>query len=580
MQRMTCRYVRLFSSTITQEDFVDGVRDITSRGRYKIAFRFRNGNLALFALASAAMALVIFLAIEDMAGQVSAGYARLHAINAAQTFNMYTNQDIGFIANAARSQAIRDWFADEADPQKRKNAYDVMMRVVSSLHGSSLYLGIQKTLSEYSIEAECALDDMKPHAHFDPSNPEDVWYFDLIRSGRDYVLNVDTDKRLHKKRVWLNHKVTSPAGELLGAFTAGVPLAWAAEQVFSGYQDSSVRGMVIDGKGIIMMDSTLLGKGDLLLNAPEIPIQTISSNPVFLAAVENHLAKTGANFPLQSNPTVLMLSSSSLGYATIVPIESTDWAIVTLYEPFSLFDPTALLPFGAIMAALLAAFAGASSILSYRLIFRPLGQLILNLSLLKSSQDRIYGIERDDEFGILSNVIHRLLNEAHRDALTGLHNRRSMEQEMQRSMGLLSRSNGMLSVLLIDVDCFKGYNDTYGHEAGDLCLKTIASVLATGTARTDDIVARYGGEEFAVILPNTDKDGACTIAQRLLEAVRERKVPHSASTIANYVTFSLGVTTGIVSHVQDQNAYLRKADEALYAAKQAGRNRYTWLPIQ
>ena len=558
---------------------MDDAQDITLRARNTIAARFRNGNIAIFALVTAAMGLAIFWSIWDMTGQVSADYAKLHAANTAKILSIYTNQDLGFIASAARSSVIQDWFADEEHPQKRKDAHALMMGVVASLHGSNLYIGIHKTLSEYSIEAESTLDEMQPHARLDPANPADVWYFDLMAADTDYVLKADTDKKLYNKHVWLNHKVVSSAGEPLGAFTAGVPLAWAAEQVFSGYQDTTVRGVVIDGKGAIVMDSALLGKGDLLLDAPDMPIQKISSDPAFLAAMANHLSDSHDR--LQSGSfEVIQLASNRLGYATIAHIDSTDWAVVTLYAPFALFNPTKLLPFGAIMAALLASFAVASSILSYRLIFRPLGQLILNLSRIKSAGERIYGLERDDEFGILSNVIHRLLNEAHHDPLTGLHNRRSMEKEMQRVMGILSRAGGAISVLMVDVDCFKGYNDTYGHDAGDMCLKAIASVLATIASRTDDLVVRYGGEEFAIMLPNTDKDGACAIAQKMLEAVRALKMPHSANAAANHVTFSLGVTTGAVNRTQGQNTYLKKADEALYASKQTGRNKYTWLPAQ
>ena len=552
---------------------------IISSGRNKIASRFRNGNIALFAFTSAAMAIAIFWAVQDMTSQVSAGYAKLHAMNAVKTFNSYTNKDIGIIANAARSQVIRDWFADEEHPRKKEDAHAVMVNVVSSLHGTSLYIGIQKTLSEYSIEAELPLDDMKPHATLDPSNPKDVWYFALAGTDKDSVLKVDVDKKLSQNHVWLNHKVLSPAGDLLGAFTAGVPLSWAAEQVFSEFQDSKVRGAVIDGQGIIMMDSTRLGKGDLLQNTPAIPIQDISSDPAFLAALKSHLADAGKQFTQQPTTTVIALPSKRHGYATIAPIESTDWAVVTLYEPFSLFDPTKLLPFAVIMAALLVAFAVASGILSYRLIFRPLGQLILSLSRLRSTEEHIYGLERDDEFGILSSVIHRLLNEAYHDPLTGLYNRRTMEKEMQRIMGILSRSSGILSVLMIDVDCFKKYNDTYGHDAGDMCLKAVASVLAANAARTDDLIVRYGGEEFVVILPNTDKDGACAIAQKLLEAVWERNMPHRTNVAADRVTFSIGAATGALHHAQSQDTYLRKADEALYASKETGRNKYTWIPV-
>ena len=556
---------------------MDEVQDIPAKANHKVAFRFRNGNLAIFALISAAMALATFWATQDMTRQVSADYAKLHAIDAVKTFNIYAGRDIGFIASAAHSTAIQDWFSDEKDPQKRKDAHTVMMNGIASLYGSSLYIGIQKTLSEYSIEARCALEDMQPHARLDPSNPKDIWYFDLMAADKDYVLNVDTDKKTRKKRVWLNHKVVSPTGDVLGAFTAAVPLAWAAEKVFSEYQDAQVRGVVIDGKGMIVMDSDF-GEGEHILDTPETPVRELSSDPAFLAAVERHLTNASLHFLQRSQPTVIELSSKRNAYATIAPIESTDWSVVTLYEPFSLFDPKKLLPFATIMAALLVAFAVTSSILSYRLLFKPLGQLILNLSQLKNPSERIYGLERDDEFGILSNVIFRLLNEANHDPLTGLHNRRAMEKELQRAMDFLSRSNGLLSVLMIDVDCFKGYNDTYGHEAGDTCLKAVASVLDSTTPRAEDLVARFGGEEFVVILPSTDKIGACTVAQKLLEGMRARNLPHSANLAADRVTFSIGVTTGSVDRrMHNQDAFIKKADEALYASKQTGRNKYTWL---
>jgi diguanylate cyclase (GGDEF)-like protein len=164
------------------------------------------------------------------------------------------------------------------------------------------------------------------------------------------------------------------------------------------------------------------------------------------------------------------------------------------------------------------------------------------------------------------------------DALTGLYNRRYMEDRMKRLMNTITRtsSGGHLSVLMMDVDNFKKYNDTYGHAMGDDCLKAVAEALAASITRTDDFVARYGGEEFTVVLPNTGEDGARKIADAILENVRAKNVPHEKNE-AGIVTISIGVTSGYVTQPQDGTDYIKRADEALYMSKQNGRNRYTYV---
>jgi diguanylate cyclase (GGDEF)-like protein len=196
----------------------------------------------------------------------------------------------------------------------------------------------------------------------------------------------------------------------------------------------------------------------------------------------------------------------------------------------------------------------------------------------KRSNENIYGIERNDEFGIISNIIQDLFINGHRDGLTGLYNRRFMEENLQEIIGSLSRSKGRLSLFIIDVDFFKKYNDKYGHDMGDTCLKQLANVLTNVITRTDDIVARYGGEEFVVILPNTDRPGAEVVANRLLKSVRELKIPHE-NNIVEHITVSIGITTGDVVYTQKWENYLKQADQALYLSKQSGRDKFSFLPF-
>ena len=162
------------------------------------------------------------------------------------------------------------------------------------------------------------------------------------------------------------------------------------------------------------------------------------------------------------------------------------------------------------------------------------------------------------------------------DALTGIYNRRFFDKSLKSLISSLSRSGSLLSLLMIDIDFFKRYNDTYGHVEGDKCLKLVAKTLSKSITRADDFVARYGGEEFVVVLPNTDGCGAQLIAEKLLDNIRRCNIPHKQNDAANCLTISIGVTTGKVAHTHNTDNFVNKADELLYKSKRDGRNRYSF----
>ena len=173
------------------------------------------------------------------------------------------------------------------------------------------------------------------------------------------------------------------------------------------------------------------------------------------------------------------------------------------------------------------------------------------------------------------------------DALTGIANRRAFDQALDQEWRRSLRTGMELSLLLIDVDCFKLYNDTYGHVAGDHCLQRVAQVLAGNARRAGEVAARYGGEEFAVLLPLSDAGEAFRLAERICSEVRALEVPHEASLAADRVTVSIGVASAasVVGPEPGeagrearnggvtQKALVELADKALYAAKAAGRDR-------
>ena len=126
----------------------------------------------------------------------------------------------------------------------------------------------------------------------------------------------------------------------------------------------------------------------------------------------------------------------------------------------------------------------------------------------------------------------------------------------------------------MDVDFFKLYNDTYGHNIGDVCLRRVAQTLKQALRRPADLAARYGGEEFVVLLPNTNVDGAIDVAQRIIKHIDALALPHSRSKTAPHVTLSIGITFTVPQKQTTLTEFLAKADSALYKAKENGRHQY------
>ena len=160
------------------------------------------------------------------------------------------------------------------------------------------------------------------------------------------------------------------------------------------------------------------------------------------------------------------------------------------------------------------------------------------------------------------------------DGLTQLANRRCFDHDFNREWNRMRQTQTPLSLILGDIDCFKRYNDTYGHPAGDDCLQRVAAAMRQAAKRSTDLVARYGGEEFAVILSNTDVEGAIQVAERIGAAVRALQIAHDRSTVSQVVTMSLGVATVIPNGSISPDSLIALADKGLYRAKEQGRDRY------
>jgi two-component system chemotaxis family response regulator WspR len=202
------------------------------------------------------------------------------------------------------------------------------------------------------------------------------------------------------------------------------------------------------------------------------------------------------------------------------------------------------------------------------------------------SQAYINQLERDAAFQALKESQEQLA-EANRslqklsslDSLTGLANRRIFDETLRKEWHRAMRAEKFISLIMIDIDCFKLYNDHYGHQGGDRCLQKVAHGLYSAIHRESDLLARYGGEEFSVILPDTDLNGAVRVAEEMHQAVRALQIEHTKSIACNCITISLGVSTMIPQKETGPEILITSADQALYKAKEDGRDQVQCGPV-
>ena len=196
------------------------------------------------------------------------------------------------------------------------------------------------------------------------------------------------------------------------------------------------------------------------------------------------------------------------------------------------------------------------------------------------SQAYITQLERDEAFQALEESRAKLA-EANRtlqklsslDGLTGIANRRSFDETLKKEWNRAMRSEKSIGLIMLDIDFFKLYNDHYGHQGGDDCLKKVANGLDSAIHRETDFLARYGGEEFSAILPDTDINGAIKVAEEMRQSITELRLEHAKSKVSDIVSISLGVSAIVPQKGTEPNILIAAADQALYKAKEDGRDR-------
>jgi diguanylate cyclase (GGDEF)-like protein len=295
--------------------------------------------------------------------------------------------------------------------------------------------------------------------------------------------------------------------------------------------------------------------------------------------------------PVQTNPNLLQLpieleSYKDLGFKTVLKIE---------------FDPSPIETIQAQLIMQLLVIAFLVTLLAYLLLQLTIRKFVLvrfidlltQINVKQVGDKNQINVAGNDEITQVGNAVNslmmsfesqlqenkKLLEISNTDSLTELSNRRHFDEIMEIEWAQAQRDKSDLTIIMLDIDSFKAFNDTYGHENGDVCLKSLARFIKQQLNRPRDFAARYGGEEFMCLLPETDAKGAKLAAVNICQGIRSLQIKHETSGVAEYVTASLGCLTVNGRHELDIKDLINKVDLALYEAKNSGRNTISLVTI-
>ena len=455
----------------------------------------------------------------------------------------YVNSEIAIVRKMATSPLIQQYFLNPDDEELARIALEDIEGYRRTFVSNSLFWVNDKDKKFY-IDGEYAYTAA-------PDDPEQYWYNMTLYETKTYNFNINYNPNLNLTKLWINAPVFDEEHNAIGMLGTGMDLMRyneAAELYF------------FNAGGEI----TVARDVDLVANKITLDAKLGQTGSEILDRVKR----------LKDGEIIYFETYDGKGVAAFSRIPALDWNIAAIHL-FTIKDTLQVgmtFLFGVMMAVIFSIFVVLN--IFAHILLEPLNRLVRTLSQISVEWDLVPQDEVDKKDEV--ETLGEFLNMTIVDPLTDIFNRRFLIGHLRKIMKSLSRSNSKLSLLMVDIDFFKKYNDTYGHDAGDICLKTVADTLSHCITRIDDFVARYGGEEFVVVLPNTDEDGAGLIGEKILRRVYECNIPHKSSDVAEFVTVSVGGTTCIVKHSHTESDFIKSADEALYKSKQNGRNRYTF----
>ena len=465
------------------------------------------------------------------------------------------NSEIAITLKMASSPLILRYFLNQNDAELEKMVFEDIDGYRLAFASNSLFW-VNDTDKKFYMDGEYAYT-------VDPDDPEHYWYKMTMYETEKYNFNINYNPALGITNLWINAPVYDSNRKPVGILGTGTNLSDFITGIYRNYS----------GKAELYFFNSageITGARNTRLVADKVRIDKEIGQ-----TGEDILA--GVNY-LLTDEIKYFETKDFNGIAAYAGIPALDWYVMGVHR----FTPADSLKtgmaalFGTIMLVVFFIFVTFNIFIS--IILEPLNRITRKLTQLYSDWElwTQSGDPKIDEIRTLGEFLDMTII----DQLTGIYNRRFMDGNLKKIIKSLSRTSGNLSLMMVDIDFFKRYNDTYGHDMGDKCLVKVASSLAQCISREDDFVARYGGEEFVAVLANTDENGACMMADRLINKVRECGIPHEKNDAADFVTISIGVTTSIVKHHQKGSDYIKCADAALYKSKHNGRNRYTFKSLE
>jgi len=463
------------------------------------------------------------------------------------------NSEIAIALKMAGSPFIRRHFLNPADSELRKIALEEIA-------------GYRETFTENTvfwvndIDKKFFLNESYAYT-VDTADQNNYWYMLTLYGGKKYNININYNPDLNITNLWINAAVFNNQHKPIGMVGIGINLSDFINAINYNHSGAGEELFLFNADGEITVANNIT-----IVEEKANIIKVLGKTGEEILAGTKGL-KTGEieSFKTKDNRYIIAVGS----------IQDLDWYI-TIVRPITIgafLHNSMTVLFGIIMAVIFVIFIVFNIFIIGML--EPLNQMVKTITQTLSGLDipPQKGGNHKDEIGTLGDFFYLTII----DQLTGIYNRRYLDGSLKKIIKQHSRTGSNLSILMIDIDYFKKYNDTYGHDAGDVCLRAVVAALSQCITRDGDFVARYGGEEFTAVLPSTDKNGAQVVAEKMLEKMRECNLPHETSDIAAYVTISIGGTTGIINHLQHGSDYIKAADKALYESKRNGRNRYTYI---
>ncbi|GHV91038.1 hypothetical protein AGMMS50268_15410 [Spirochaetia bacterium] len=388
---------------------------------------FHNINIAIGLSVLVVIIAVLAFILNGMADTMSKQYAQFYSLETVKKFDLYLDRELDLAAKIAGSKELIQWFADEGNIEGKTAAYRKIQGYADVMYGNEFYFGIEGSLNIYTVSRETAFEGFEPFGErLDPNLAADNWYFSCRNQPYNYELNIDIDKDLHRKRLWINYKVFD-SGKMVGEVCSGLTFDRVINTLFGQFDRGNARSLVINRHGIVQMDSQQFMEGgdfDPLIfdeeNKPHI-YEALAGEEI-APVIDPYIQGISGYFDSRIDPQVFKLQNSRYQYIAIAPIVNADWSVVTLYKSNPLMNSTVLAPLLISLLILYGMYVAVNSFFTHRLAIRPLNLLTGSLDKIETDREHIYGLDRNDEFGKLARTI--------RDIMTRIRN----EEERGRIM--------------------------------------------------------------------------------------------------------------------------------------------------